>query len=145
MSTNPQSFQNHAKLVPMFHFVLLPLLLVNFLAVAYGAWQRPDWSTGWAVVMAFAFIVMAFFARTFALTAQDRLIRLEERLRMRELLPQELQGRISDFSPEQLIGLRFASNAELPGLAATVLRDNIQQRKVIKAMVKDWRADMLRV
>ncbi|OFW16527.1 MAG: hypothetical protein A3F70_01600 [Acidobacteria bacterium RIFCSPLOWO2_12_FULL_67_14] len=145
MSASPQTYKNHVKFVPMFHYVLLPLLLVNFLAMTYQAWQQPNRSTGWAVAMSFAFIVMALFARVFALRAQDRVIRLEERLRMREVLPQDLQARINDFSPEQLIGLRFASDAELPSLAAAVLRDNIQKRDAIKKMVKNWRADTLRV
>ena len=145
MSASPQTYKNHQKFVPINHYVLLPLLLVNFLAMPYQAWQQPNRSTGWAVAMSFAFIVMALFARVFALRAQDRVIRLEERLRMREVLPQDLQARINDFSPEQLIGLRFASDAELPSLAAAVLRDNIQKRDAIKKMVKNWRADTLRV
>ena len=145
MSAKPQNYQNHAKLVPLFHYVLLPLLLLNLLAMAYHLWQEPSMLMGWALLMAFAFIVTALFARVFALKAQDRVIRLEERLRMRELLPQELKARINDFSAEQLIGLRFAPDAELPGLAATVLRDNIQKRDAIKKMVKNWRADDLRV
>ena len=91
--------------------------------------------------MAFAFIVTALFARVFALTAQDRVIRLEERLRMREILPAELKPRINEFTREQIIGLRFASDAELPELAATVLRDKIEKREPIKKMVKNWRPD----
>ena len=145
MSASPQNYKNHVRFVPMFHYVLLPLLLVNFLALAYGLWREPSLSAGWALVVAFALIVTAFAARVFALKAQDRVIRLEERLRMRELLPQDLKARINDFSPEQLIGLRFANDAELPSLAATVLRDNVQQRDAIKKMVKNWRADDLRV
>jgi hypothetical protein len=101
--------------------------------------------TLWSLVMAFAFMVTALFARLFALKAQDRLILLEERLRMRELLPPDLQKRVTDFTVEQMIGLRFASDAELPELAATVQRDNIQDRKTIKKMVKDWRGDYYRV
>jgi uncharacterized membrane protein (DUF485 family) len=145
MSASPQNYQNHVKFVPMFHYVLLPLLLVNFLAMAYQLWQQPGLATTWALVMAFLFIVMAFCTRVFALKAQDRVIRLEERLRLRELLPQDLKTRINEFSAEQLIGLRFAGDAELPGLAATLLRDNVQKRDAIKKMVKDWRADTLRV
>lgn len=145
MSASPQNYKNHVRFVPMFHYVLLPLLLVNFLAMAYGLWREPSLSTAWALAVAFALIVTAFAARVFALKAQDRVIRLEERLRMRELLPPDLKARINDFSPEQLIGLRFASDAELPGLAATVLRDNVQQRDAIKKLVTHWRADDLRV
>jgi hypothetical protein len=145
MSASPQNYQNHHKFVPMFHYVLLPLLFVNLLAMAYQLWRQPGLVTAWALVMAFAFIVTALFTRVFALKAQDRVIRLEERLRMRGLLPPDLKARIDEFSPEQLIGLRFAGDAELPGLAATVLRDNVHTRDAIKKMVKDWRADDLRV
>ena len=145
MSAGPQNYQNHARFVPMYHYVLLPLLLVNFLAMAYRVWQQPGLITGWTLVIAFLLIVTALFARVFALKAQDRVIRLEEHLRMRDLLPQDLKGRINDFSAEQLIGLRFASDAELPGLAATVLRDNVHKRDAIKKMVKNWRAADLRV
>lgn len=141
----PQTYKNHAKFVPLFHFVLLPLFLLNLLAMIYHLWQEPSLFTVWAVLMAFAFILSALFARVFALKAQDRVIRLEERLRLGDLLPPELRGRIREFSPEQLIGLRFASDTELPSLAATVLKDNIEKRDAVKKLVKNWRTDDLRV
>jgi hypothetical protein len=140
-----QNFKNHRRFVPPFHFVLMPILLVNFLFMAYHVWQNPGRSTAWSALMAFALIMIALFGRIFAMTAQDRVIRLEEHLRMRELLPAELKTRIPEFTKDQLIGLRFASDAELPELAATVLRDNIKSRETIKKMVKHWRADDLRV
>lgn len=145
MADSAQNYKNHTKLVPLFHYVLLPILFLNFLAMSYHFYQEPDMYHGWSVVMGFAFIVTALFARVFALKAQDRVIRLEERMRMHELLPADLKARIHEFTPEQLIALRFASDAELPELAATVLRDNIQKRDPIKKMVKHWRADHLRV
>ncbi len=141
MADSAQSYKNHAKFVPMYHYVLSPILLVNFFAMAYHAFQDPDLVHLWAVVMAGALVLTALCARLFALKAQDRVIRLEERLRMRELLPSDLKSRIHEFSADQLIGLRFASDAELPELAATVLRDNVTSRDAIKKMVKHWRAD----
>jgi hypothetical protein len=141
----PQNYKNHAKNVPLFHYVLLPILMANFLFMAYRLWQDPGLSSLWNLVMAFAFIVTALFARVFALRAQDRLIRLEERLRMRELLPPDMQARITEFSPDQLVALRFASDAELPSLSATVLAGNIQKRAEIKQLIKQWRADHCRV
>ncbi|MGD9903780.1 MAG: DUF6526 family protein [Vicinamibacterales bacterium] len=140
-----QSYQHHGAIVPLFHYVLLPVLTLNILAMAYHLFQRPSAFTAWALVMALALMTTAFFARVFALKAQDRVIRLEERLRMRELLPAELKARIHEFTPEQLIGLRFASDAELPELAATVLRDRLEKRDAIKKLVKHWRADTFRV
>lgn len=140
-----QSYKKHAKNVPLFHFVLLPILLVNLVSSAYRVWQDPGMASLWTVVMAFAFIVTALFARVFALKAQDRLIRLEERMRMRELLPADMQARINDFTPDQLVAIRFASDAELPALAAKVLTGNIQKRDEIKKLITNWRADHCRV
>lgn len=145
MAESTQNYKNHAKFVPMYHYVLTPILLFNLGAMTYHAFQEPDRYHLWAVVMAAALIAIALFARVFALKAQDRVIRLEERLRMRELLPADLKSRIQEFTTEQLIALRFASDAELPELAATVLRDNITARAAIKKLVKDWRADEQRV
>jgi hypothetical protein len=140
-----QSYKNHAKNVPLYHYVLLPILMANLLFCLYRLWQDPGMLSLWAVVMAFAFIVIALFARVFALKAQDRLIRLEERMRMRELLPPDLQARINDFTPDQLVALRFASDAELPALSATVLSGNIRKRDEIKKLITHWRADHCRV
>jgi len=140
-----QSYASHAKNVPLFHYVLLPILMVNLVFSAYRVWQQPGMASLWTLVMAFAFILTALFARVFALRAQDRLIRLEERMRMRELLPADMQARINDFTPDQLVAIRFASDAELPALAATVLNGNIQKRAEVKKLIKNWRADHCRV
>ena len=141
MADTTQNFQNHRKFVPLFHYVALPILLINVLIAAYYVVRAPGLPAVWGLLMGVALFLGALFARVFSLAAQDRVIRLEERLRMRELLPEPLRGRIHEFSRDQLIGLRFASDAELPELAATVLRDNIQKRDVVKKMVKHWRAD----
>lgn len=141
MPTTSQTYQTHAKFVPLYHYVVLPLLLVNVLVMAYQAWRQPSLLAGWTIVIAATVLGVALFARVFALKAQDRIIRLEERLRLQARLPPDLQAHISDFSTDQLIALRFASDAELPALAATVRRDNIQPRDAIKKLVRDWRAD----
>ena len=95
--------------------------------------------------MTFALILLGFFARVFALGAQDRVIRLEERLRMHGLLPDDLKPRINDFTMDQLAALRFASDDELPALARQVIDDSIGDRKTIKQMVVSWRADYQRL
>ena len=141
----PQSYQNHTRLVPFYHFVALPILLGNVLMMGYQLVRAPGMTTVWGLLMAIALFLAALYGRVFALAAQDRLIRLEERLRLRELLPAELRGRVNDFTGAQLIALRFASDGELADLAATVLRDNVGQRAAIKKMVKQWRADEFRV
>jgi hypothetical protein len=96
------------------------------------------------VLMAAALLTLALTARTFALSVQDRVIRLEMQLRMAELFPMDLKGKINEFTVGQLVGLRFASNEELPELARRVLQDRISDRAAIKKMVKNWRPDYLR-
>jgi hypothetical protein len=88
--------------------------------------------------------MLAFFARVFALTVQDRVIRLEMRLRVAEVLPVDLRPRIPEFTVAQLVSLRFASDAELPALARKVLYEKLDNRKAIKQLVKDWQGDYLR-
>jgi Family of unknown function (DUF6526) len=95
--------------------------------------------------MALALLVLAFLARIFALGVQDRVIRLEERLRYQQLLPDDLNPRINEFTINQLVALRFASDAELPALARKVLDGNMTDRKTIKQMVQNWRADYQRI
>jgi hypothetical protein len=141
MAHTDQSYERHARFVPLYHYVLFPILLINFLGLAYHAVRDPDLVHLWSVVMAAALILIALFARTFALKAQDRVIRLEERLRLRELLPADLKPRIPELSADQLIALRFASDAELPELTAAVLRDNIRTRDGIKKRIRQWRVD----
>ncbi len=141
MADTTQTYATHTKWVPMFHYFAFPILLGNVLVNAYAVVRGPNLETVWALLVAIALMISLFCARLFALGAQDRVIRLEERLRMRELLPADLQGRIPEITREQIIGLRFASDEELPGLVAQVLRDNIQKRDAVKKLVKHWRAD----
>ncbi|OFW09202.1 MAG: hypothetical protein A3H96_05650 [Acidobacteria bacterium RIFCSPLOWO2_02_FULL_67_36] len=145
MSDRPQTFENHARIVPLFHIVALPILALNFLWSLYRVVTRFGMDSVVALLVAFALIVVALFARVFALTAQDRVIRLEMRLRMRELLPADLQPRIGEFTVAQLVSLRFAADDELPALARRVLEERLTDRKAIKRLVRDWQADNLRV
>jgi hypothetical protein len=140
-----QNFANHAKTVPAFHFFVLPVLLLNVGWSVYR-WKVSLWSLDGAVwVLTSVAILMGFLlARMFALSVQDRVIRMEERLRCERLLPQDLQARIVEFEPGQLISLRFASDAELPALARKVLDEQIKDRKAIKQQIKNWRPDYLR-
>ena len=142
--TAPQSFANHTRFVPLFHVGTLGVFALNFIWALYRLIQYPAVGTAMTALLAVAFILGALYARVFALTVQDRVIRLEMRMRMKELLPADLQGRITEFTPRQLVALRFASDAELPGLCRTVLTDKISDQKTIKKMVKEWQADHLR-
>ena len=89
-------------------------------------------------------MLLALYARMFALAVQDRVIRLEMQLRMQGVLPANLRARIPEFTLNQLVALRFASDAELPALAGKVLGENLNDRKTIKRMIQNWRADDLR-
>ena len=113
----PQTHDNHTRFVPLYHYVAFPILVVNLLWAFYRVITGVSIDTFVAAAVAFALVVVALFARTFALGAQDRVIRLEERLRMQGLLPGELRSRIDSFTTDQLVALRFASDEELPELA----------------------------
>jgi len=141
----PQTYANHRKFVPLFHFGLAGLLLLNF---GYAIWctvKDFGFDRVVALTTAVALIIMYLFVRMFATGAQDRVIRLEERLRFGRLLPDDLKPRIEEFTRAQMVGLRFASDAELPDLARRVLNENIRDGEVIKKMIKEWRADYERI
>lgn len=139
-----QNYANHRKNVPLFHFVALPILLANFIYAAQQLRHAIDIFHVMAALTALALIITGFAARVFALKVQDRVIRLEMRLRLREVLSADMQSKIMSLTPKQLVGLRFASDAELPSLVSQVLKDNITSADAIKKMVKDWQADDLR-
>lgn len=140
-----QNYANHARLVPLYHYVLFLILLVNLAWTGYRLVAAPGLETAVGLLLAFGLVLIAFFARAFALKAQDRVIRLEMRLRMREVLPADLAARFAEFRPGQLIALRFASDAELPALARKVLDEPSLDSRAIKQLIKNWQADDLRV
>lgn len=139
-----QNFANHTKRVPMFHFVVLPILFINLVSSIIDAVHSFSARSGIAVLTAVALVLLAFCARTFALTVQDRVIRLEMQLRLQGLLPADLRPRIPEFTTSQLVALRFASDSELPDLARKVLGENLSERKAIKQLIRDWQPDNLR-
>ncbi len=141
----PQTYANHTRYVPFYHYVGWPIFLLNLLWAVYRLVTDFSIETCAGALLAFGLLVTLFYARTFAVMAQDRVIRLEERLRMRELLPADLQPRVNDFTTSQLIAMRFASDAELPDLARQVLAEDITSRKVIKERIRTWRPDHQRV
>ncbi len=115
-----QNFENHTKIVPAFHYFVLPVLGINLIASIVHLVRAFSLATAFSVLVAMALIVLALCARIFALTVQDRVIRLEMRLRLMQLLSAELRPRIPEFTRDQLVALRFASDAELPTLARNV-------------------------
>ena len=144
MAHTEQNFENHARYVPAYHYVAYPILLLNF---GWTAWNLRDPSFPAVLdgLVAVALLLVTYYARSFPLKAQDRVIRLEMRLRMRDRLPEDLQGRIDEFTPTQMVGLRFAGDDELPDLAREVLDRNLTQATPIKKRITDWQADHYRV
>jgi hypothetical protein len=144
MAQTEQNYKNHVRTIPAYHMLTFGLIVVNFLWTAYRAVTDFSWDRVMTLFVAIALVMLFFFARVFALTVQDRVIRLEMRLRLAQILPADLKARINDLTIDQLCALRFASDAELPELARKVLTDNIRDRKTIKQMIKTWEADWLR-
>lgn len=140
----PQTYANHARFDPWFHYFLGPVLIVNFGWSIGHVVRYPRPVNGWLVVVAFALIVLAVKARTFALKAQDRVIRLEERMRLATLLPEPLRARIDELEIRQLIALRFASDAEIPALVERTLKEKLSSKQ-IKQAIQNWRPDYYRV
>lgn len=139
-----QTFENHARFIPLYHVGIFGVLVVNLLWSLYRLVAAFSWTTVLGALMALAFLGLFFFMRIFALTVQDRVIRLEMRLRLEKLLPGDLKPRILDLSRDQLVALRFASDEELPGLVREVLEKDLRDRREIKRRIKSWRADHLR-
>ena len=143
----PQNLKNHTRWYPLFHFFVLPMLLLNFIFSIYITihdWPRYEHTHLWWIVMAVVFFVMAGIARGGAIKVQDRIIRLEERLRLAALLPAEDRAHIDELSVNQLVALRFASDAEIPALVRRTLTQNLEP-KAIKQSIVNWRADYHRV
>jgi len=139
-----QNFSNHRKFFPLFHFFVVPVLLLNFLNSARHVWQSPNRSTAFAALVAFGILGLAFAARLMALKVQDRVIRLEQTHRMRACLPADLQARITELTPGQMVALRFASDRELADLMRGVLEGRLKGQNAIKKEIKDWQGDFLR-
>jgi hypothetical protein len=139
-----QNFANHAKIVPPFHFVVLGIFTINLGWSIYRIAHAFSAESVISLLLAIAFILAALYGRLFALTVQDRVIRLEMRLRMMQLLPADLRTRIPEFTVNQLVALRFASDGELPALAQKVLDEKLTDRKTIKQMIQNWEPDFLR-
>jgi hypothetical protein len=145
MSVRPQNLANHVRFVPLYHLLLTLLLLVNLVIRVRVLFLGFTELRLAGLCVAVALLLFFFYARQFAVTAQDRVIRLEMRLRMERLLPADLMGRFGEFEPQQLVALRFAGDGELSDLARRVLTGELRSSARIKQQIKDWQADWLRV
>jgi len=142
-----QNFKNHTRFYPLFHFILMPILLVNLiLSIIYTVKHHAQHVhlAPWWIVMSVALIMIAGVARSSAIKVQDRVIRLEEKLRIASLVSASELIELDSLTIEQYIGLRFASNPELPELARRAVREKLTQKQIKQAVVS-WRADNYRV
>jgi len=144
MPDKPQTYANHGRVHPIFHFVVLPILLINLIVSIVWLVREPGFTSAWYLVMAVALIIMALLIRTNPMKVQDRVIRLEERLRLYALLPESQRGRIPELTEDQLVGLRFAPDEELPTIAERALNEKLT-RKEIKKAIQNWRPDHWRI
>jgi Family of unknown function (DUF6526) len=139
-----QTLANHAKIDPWFHYFLLPVLLICFIASIVFLFHGVNALHIWLAVFSLAALLLCFRIRIYSLKVQDRVIRLEERLRLYALLPESLKAKIPELSERQLIALRFAADQELPSLVEKTLREDLDPRAIKKA-INNWRPDYWRV
>jgi hypothetical protein len=144
MSNKPQSYASHAKIDPAFHLFVLPVLLINIFIVAYLLIRHPGIGGAWLLLVSITLLVLASRLRSWATHLQDRVIRVEERIRLAAILPEPLRSRIGELSDSQIVGLRFASDAELPALFQRALDERLS-RSDIKKAITNWRPDYSRV
>ena len=142
--SEPQSLKNHGRLDPLYHFFLLWVFLANVIVSIVYAAHHFCFYSAWLVLLAIAAFVALFIMRVYPLKVQDRVIRLEERLRLQALAPEEWHSQIYRLTEDQLIALRFAADDEVVELAKQALEHNLT-RKQIKQRIKSWRADDWRV
>jgi hypothetical protein len=143
--SSPQNFKNHGRLDPPFHIVLFFLLVINLGIAIYYVVEHPfSIFTAWMLILSIAVFIPFFKLRLYPIKVQDRVIRLEERLRLQALAPEQWHTQIYRLTEGQLIGLRFASDDEVVELAKKALEENLTSKQ-IKERIKSWRPDYWRV
>src|SRR5215472_2025511 len=147
----PQTFSHHTRFDPLFHFFVIPIFgiavimsLIHFFNHLRRSGVHGNVHSFLIILLAVALLILVFKTRLYALKVQDRVIRLEERLRLMQLLQEPLRSRIPELTEGQLVGLRFASDAEVPVLVERALQEKLS-RQDIKKSIKDWRPDYWRV
>lgn len=140
-----QNYANHKQIDPVYFYFFSLCILAATVCAVVAVIRTPGWASASLVLLNVGVMGVYMRARTYPLTVQDRVVRLETRLRLERVLPDDLKGRIGELSLPQLIALRFASDEELPDLTRQVLEENLTRGDEIKKRVKDWQADWLRV
>ena len=145
MSDRQQTFANHRRYWPVWHFFAVPILVVNVIVAGVYFVRSPSLASGWNVVVAIALVTAIVASRYMPLKTQDRIICVEERMRLERLLPSDMRSRIPELRRRHLIALRFAPDDEIPELTRRVLAGELQTPFDIKRAIANWRADHLRV
>lgn len=145
MAERAQSYESHRRYIPAYHFFALPVVILNVIVEILRLNKYRTLYHVWLVLFALALAVFIVFARSMAARVQDRVIRLEERMRLGRLLPEELRGRIDEIRPSHLVAMRFASDEELPELAQRCLKGEFTKAEQIKKEIRTWRPDHLRM
>jgi hypothetical protein len=145
MPRPPQTYANHRRYFALYHFFALPVLIAHVIVQVVRAVRAPGGASLWDVVVALALVAGLVAARTMALIVQNRVVGLETRLRLAAMLPSELRLRIPELRMRQLIGLRFASDVELPALVERCLAGELRTTDQIKREIREWRPDWQRV
>lgn len=140
-----QNLSNHTRYHPLYHFVLVPILFLYLILTVVRLVQEPSVFHAYSVVMALAFLIMAWLVRAYPLKVQDRLIRLEETLRCQRLLDEPLRSRVGELRPRHCVALRFASDEDLPRLVEKILAGELDTQKEIKQAIGTWRPDHFRI
>ena len=139
-----QTYANHRRFFALYHYVALPIVVLNVVYTAFLAFRAPSRASIWSFVFAIGIAAGILAGRTMVLIVQNRVIRLEQRLRLVALLPDHLRNRIVELNLSQLIGLRFASDAELPALVERCLAGELKNSEDVKKAITNWQADFLR-
>ena len=144
MPASTQDFAHHTRWDPAFHFFVLPVFAITVIMTIVHLVRRPGLHSAYMIVFAIALLIAVFKIRTYSLKVQDRVIRLEERLRLATLIDPALRSRIPELTKSQLVALRFASDGELPALATRALNEKLPAAEIKKA-IQNWRPDDFRV
>ena len=145
MANETQNFRNHKRAYPLYHFVAAPLLSIYLVYSIYRLVSAPSLATVMGVVLAAGLVAMLFASRIMALTVQNRVIRLEMTLRLERVLgPVAAADALAKLPLGRLIALRFASDAELPGLISRVLSQELSTSTQVKQAIREWQPDLLR-
>ena len=140
-----QTYKTHRRWFPMWHFFAFPVVIINVFVWGFRLWKYGVYRGAvWDTIFAIGVMVAVLASRVMAATVQDRVIRLEMRLRLASILPENLKGRINDLTPKQMVGLRFASDAEMAGLVDRCLTGELKNDEAVKKEVKSWVGDDLR-